>query len=164
MPVGELVGAVKNAIKTASVSVTDTGRDLAVTSVYLKLHTVATATAGGGIDFRIPFIGMKVKLSASATRQNTHAMELTLVPESGPLVETRGTPVEESLVDAIETIRSIMATAAGGDDPFILQDSAVELSFGVTTDGSVSLGIDGDLRDETTHTLRLTIGRPATPA
>jgi hypothetical protein len=164
MPVGELIAAVKNAIKAASVSVTDAGRDLAVTSFSLKLNTVATATTGGGIDFRVPFIGMKVTLGASVERQNTQVIELTLVPEAGPAIETRDLPVELILVDAIETIRGIMATAVGGDDPFVLQDSAVELSFGVAADGSICFGINGELKDETTHILRLTIGRSAPAA
>lgn len=161
IPVDELVTSIKNAIKLANVSVTAPDRDLAVTSVYLKLNTVATASAGGGLDFRVPFIGLQLKASAAVTRQNTHVIEMTLVPEGGPVIETRGTPTEDILVEAIETVRHVMARAADGDDPFILQDSAVELSFGVTSDGSISLGIDGELSNETTHTLRVTIARPA---
>jgi hypothetical protein len=36
--------------------------------------------------------------------------------------------------------------AADGDDPSALQDSAAEFSIGVTTDGSISLGVDGELK------------------
>ena len=166
VPVNDLVTAVKNAIKTANVSVTDTDRDLAVTSVYLRLNTVLTVTAGGGLDFRVPFIGMKVKIGGSVTRQDTHTMEMTLIPEDSPaVIETRDVSVEDILVDAIETVRAVMAHADGGDDPFTLRDSAVELSFGVAENGTISLGIDGELKDEVTHMMRLTIGRPhTTPA
>ena len=38
---------------------------------------------------------------------------------------------------------------------------AVELSFGVASDGSIALGVDGELKDEVTHTMRLTIARPS---
>jgi hypothetical protein len=161
VPVEELVTAVKNAIKTANVSVTDTDRDLAVTSVYLRLNTVLTLTAGGSLDFRVPFIGMKVKIGGSVTRHNTHAMGMTLIPEDeAAVIETRDAPVEAILVEAIETVRAVMTHAAGGDDPFTLQDSAVELTFGVASNGTISLGIDGDLNDEVTHTMRLTIAKP----
>lgn len=57
-------------------------------------------------------------------------------------------------------MRAVTARVADGDDPFTLQDSAVELSFGVAQDGTISLGIDGELKDETTHTMRVTIARP----
>ena len=67
-------------------------------------------------------------------------------------------------MEAIETMRAIMTSAAEGDDPFTLLDSLVELSFGVAEDGTISLGIDTELKDEITHTMRVTIARPDTPA
>jgi hypothetical protein len=39
VPVDELIAAIKKAIKVANVSVTNPGRDLFVTSVYLRLST-----------------------------------------------------------------------------------------------------------------------------
>lgn len=164
VPVDELIAAIKKAIKLANVSVTDPRRDLSVTSVYLRLNTVATRTAGGGIDFRVPLIGMRMKIGSSVTRRNSHVMEMTLVPEDSGFIETRDASVDAALVDAIETVRTVMARAAEGDDPFILQDSAVELTFGVAADGTISLGIDGELKDEVTHTMRLTIARHGTAA
>jgi len=159
MPVDDLITAVKNAIQQASISVANPDRDLAVTSVYLKLNTITTAKAGGGLDFRVPFIGLKLKVGTSISRQRTHAMELTLVPEA-TAIETRSSQVDLILLEAIETARAVMARAAGGDDPFTLRDSTVELSFGISRDGTISLGIDGELTDEVTHTLRVTIARP----
>jgi hypothetical protein len=41
-----------------------------------------TTKAGGGLDFRVPVIGMKVKVGGAVSRQNTHVVELTLIPES----------------------------------------------------------------------------------
>ena len=161
VPADEVVAAVKNAITLGNISVTDADRDLMVTSVYLRLNTVATVTAGGSLDFRVPFIGLAVKVGGSVTRQNTHVIEMTLVPEGGPGIETRDAPVEAILVEAIETVRRVMARASLGDDPFVLRDSAVELSFGVTSDGSISLGFNGELTDATTNTMRVTIAKPA---
>jgi len=54
-----------------------------------------------------------------------------------------------------------MTRAGGGDDPFLLKESTVELTFAVTDDGTISLGIDGDTRDEITHKLKLTFAVPA---
>jgi hypothetical protein len=161
VPVGELVTVIKQAIKLANVSVTNPGRDLAVTSVRLRLHTVATRTAGGSIDFRVPVIGVRLKMGSTVTRHNSHLMEMTLVPDDSGFPETRGAAADVVLVEAIETIRAVMARAAEGDDPFTLKDSAVELEFGVAADGTISLGIDGELKDELTHTMRLTVQAPA---
>lgn len=160
IPVGELIDAIKRAIKLASISVTDPGRDLAVTAVTLRLNTVATRSLGGGLDFRVPVIGARVHVGGAVTRQDTHLMELALIPGDTPVIETRGAPVDVVLVEAIETVRAVMARAAAGDDPFVLRDGSVELSFGVASDGTIALGIDGELKDEVTHVMRLTIGRP----
>jgi hypothetical protein len=81
VPVDELVTVIKNAIKRANVSSANADRDLQVTSVFLKLNTIATVSIGGGIDFRIPVLGMKLKIGGAITRQDTHTMEMTLIPE-----------------------------------------------------------------------------------
>jgi hypothetical protein len=62
-----------------------------------------------------------------------------------------------ALVDSIETIRAVLATAADGDDPFILNDAKITLSFAVTAEGEISIGIDGSMSDEVTHSLILTL-------
>ncbi|WP_145861042.1 trypco2 family protein [Trebonia kvetii] len=54
IPVGQLIDAIKRAIKVASISVTDPGRDLTVSAVRLRLNTVATRGLGGSLDFRVP--------------------------------------------------------------------------------------------------------------
>lgn len=158
LPVDQLVVAIKRAIKQANVSDTDADRDLKVASVYLKLHTIAIVTSGGGLDFRIPVLGMKLKIGGRVSHQDTHNLEMTLIPdESTPLQEVRDGEVETALVEAIETLRTVMARAAEGDDPFILQESSVDLTFAVSEDGTVSFGVEGELRNEVTHTIRLNL-------
>jgi hypothetical protein len=103
VPVDELTAVIKKAIKVANVSVTNPGRDLFVTSVYLRLNTIATRTAGGGNDFRVPLIGLPVKIGGSVTRQNSQVMEMTLVPEDSGFIETRDASVDAVLVDAKKT-------------------------------------------------------------
>ena len=56
-------------------------------------------------------------------------------------------------MEAIETIRAAVASAAGGDDPFVLNDSMITISFAVTAEGTISIGVNGSLSDELTHTL-----------
>lgn len=158
VPVPDLVTAIKDAIKLANISSTDAGRDLRVASIELALHTVATAGAGGGIDFRVPFLGMKLKIGGSVTRGDTHAVNITLVaPDPDETHEVRDTEIEEVLVDAIETIRTVLARAAQGDDPFVLKSGTVDLSFAVTREGGITFGFDGEFKGEVTHTLRVSL-------
>jgi hypothetical protein len=46
---------------------------------------------------------------------------------------------------AIETIRAAVASAAGGDDPFVLDDSTITIPFAVTAEGTISIGVNGSL-------------------
>src|ERR1700753_2285487 len=78
--VDDVVDAVKEAIKIAGISRTNNNRDLRVASVQLMLKTIASETAGGGVDFRIPFLGMSLKVGGSVTTQDTHTLDITLVP------------------------------------------------------------------------------------
>ncbi|GGO18687.1 trypco2 family protein [Micromonospora parathelypteridis] len=156
VPVEELVSAVKNAVKQAGISTTDEGRDLRVGSVQLILSAVATTKLGGGVDFRVPVIGWKVKVGGSHSRQRTHTIDITLVAEDlQDRHELRDGGVEATLVDAITTIRAVVAAGTGGDDPLVLKAGTVELVFGVTDQGTISVGAEGELTDEVTNTLRI---------
>jgi len=154
VPVQDLIDTIKQAIKAANISDTDADRDLLVGSVHLTLNTVATRTLGGGIDFRIPVIGWAVKLGRKVSTKDIHTIDINLVPPKGH-PELRDGDVESVLVTAIGTIRAAVASAAAGDDPFTLHDSSVSIEFAVTTEGIISLGVEGSLGDEVTHTLKL---------
>lgn len=92
--IDELVAAVKNAIITTGMSSTDADRDLRVTSIQLTLKVVATIGIGGGMDFRVPFIGMQVKIGGSVTRLDTHTIDIALVPpELSERQEIRDQPI-----------------------------------------------------------------------
>jgi Trypsin-co-occurring domain 2 len=158
VPVQDVIAAVKLAIKEANISATDKNRDLRVSSVKLVLHALATRTAGGGLNFTVPFIGMQVRFGVKVTRSDTHEIEVTLMPpsqESGP--EVRDGSLDMALAEAIETVRSVVAEGAGGDDPFALDDARITLSFAVTADGDISIGADVSMTDEVTHTLALAL-------
>jgi hypothetical protein len=158
VPVQDVIAAVKLAIKDANISATDEGRDLRVDSVKMVLHTLATRTVGGSLNFTVPFIGMPVRLGTKVTKSDTHEIEINLIPPSQEAEqEVREASLDLALVDAIETVRAVVATTADGDDPFDLNDAKITLSFAVTADGDISIGIDGSMTDEVTHTLVLSL-------
>jgi hypothetical protein len=156
VPVDTLISVVKDSIKQAGISRTSQTRDLQVDSVQLILEVVASKTAGGGLDFRVPFIGMKLSLGAKVTKKDTHTIDITLVPpEERATRQVRGGEVQDVLVNAIATIRDVMTKAAEGEDPWVLSASTIDISFAITQTGTISLGVNGELANELTHTLRL---------
>lgn len=157
VPVQDVIADVQRAIKTAGISATDEGRDLRVASVSLVLHTLATRTAGGSLSFTVPFIGMPVRLGAKVTKSDTHEIEINLAPPGEKTGHEVREAVDEALADAIETVRAVVASSAAGDDPFVLSDAKVTLSFAVTAEGEISIGADGSMSDEVTHTLMLSL-------
>ena len=99
---------------------------------------------------------MKLSLGAKVTRKDTHTIDITLVPPEEPATrQVRGGHVEEVLVGAIATVRDVMRSAAEGDDPWALLASTVDISFAITQTGNIALGVEGELANELTHTLRL---------
>jgi hypothetical protein len=163
VPVDTLISVVKDSVKRAGVSRTSETRDLQVASVRLILEVVASKTAGGGLDFRVPVLGMKLSLGAKVTKKDTHTIDITLVPpKERDTRQVRGGEVEDVLVNAIATIRNVMTQAAEGDDPWVLSAGTIDISFAITQTGTISLGVDGELANELTHTLRL--GLASAPA
>jgi len=158
MTVESLVADVKAAVKEANISRLDEKRDIQVTELVLTLNILTQKSGGAEIEFEVPFIGMKFGTGATVTRKNTQTFELTLVPPGRRGAEIRGGDVQESLVQSIRTIRSVIASAGGGDDPFLLKESIVTLEFALTESGKVKLIGAGELSDEVTHSLKLTLG------
>lgn len=156
VPVAALIKTVKESIKQAGISRVSRDRDLQVVSVQLILETVAAKSVGGMLDFRVPFIGMKLRFGAKVSNKDTHKIDITLVPpEERETRQVRGGDVEAVLVNAIAAVRDAVTGAAEGDDPWELSESAVDISFAITQTGTISVGADGELVDELTHTLRL---------
>jgi len=157
LPVEDLVTAVRRAAARAAISDTDAGRDMRITALDLTLHAVAKREHGAKLEFRVPFLGMPVTFGAKVTTRDTHQIKISLGP-AATAHEVRGGEVEETLVQAIETIRAVVARGVGDADGFEHRSSEVELSFAVTGDGSIALVGTADLSDEITHTLKLTLG------
>jgi hypothetical protein len=120
------------------------------------LQVVAGKSGGGKFSFRVPFTGMELSGGAKVSRQDTHTIDITLVPPTAGERAVRG-DVEQTLVTAIETIRATMAAAAYGDDPWDLSAATVDISFVLTKSGSISLGFEGELSRDVSQRLRLTL-------
>lgn len=163
VPVGTLISVIKDSIKQAGVSRTSPTKDLQVASVQLILDVVASKTVGGRLDFCVPFIGMKLSLGTKVTKKDTHTIDITLVPpEKRDDRQVRSGDIEEVLVNAIATIRDVMTQAAEGDDPWVLSAGTIDIIFAITQTGTITLGVDGELANELTHTLRLELAPGAT--
>lgn len=161
VPLDDLIEAVKASVTRAGISRTSQDPDFQIASVQLILKVVAASTGGGSLDFRIPFIGMRLKVGAKVTRHDTHTIDITLTPPKDVGRQVRGgEDVEEALVSAVDAIRAVTAKAAAGDDPWIMSEGAVDISFVITQTGTISLGVDGELSGELTHTLRLRLAPP----
>jgi Trypsin-co-occurring domain 2 len=158
IPVQDVITAIKLAIKEANISAADEARDLRVGTVKLILHALATRAIGGGLSFTVPFIGMPLRFGTKITRSDTHEIKINLSPAAQePGEEVREASLDVALLDSIATIRAVVASAAYGDDPFILNDAEITLSFAMTAEGSISIGIDDCMNDEVTHSLSLVI-------
>jgi hypothetical protein len=157
VPVDELIAVIKESIKAAGVSTPSDTRDIQVTSVRLILKVVASKSLGGGLHFRVPFIGMEFSTGIKVSKQDTHTIDIELVPPTKQVRGVRG-DVEQTLVGAIQTIRAAAASAAIGDDPWGLNAGTVDISFVITQAGSISLGVEGELSNEVTHELQLGLG------
>ena len=157
VPVDTLIRVVKDSIERGErvPYIADPGPSQ-VASVSLILDVVASKTVGGGVDFRVPFIGMKLRVGVKVTKKDTHTIDITLVPpKDRDTRQVRGGDVEDVLVNAIATIRDVMTKAAEGDDPWLLSASTIHISFAITQTGTITLGVDGELANEVTQTLRL---------
>ena len=101
---------------------------------------------------------MPVRFGTKVTKSDTHEIEINLVPPGQePGEEVREASLDLALVDSIATVRAVVASAADGDDPFTLNDATITLSFTVTAEGDISIGIDGSMSDEVTHSLVLAL-------
>ncbi len=159
LAVEDLVTAVRRAAARASIAEADAGRDMRITGLELTLHVLAKRDHGARLEFRIPVLGLPITLGAKVTTQDTHKIKISLTPAAVPAHEVRGgDEVEDTLVQAIETVRAVVARGLGDQDAFTHQSSEVELTFAVTGTGAIALLGTADLTDEITHTLKLTLG------
>jgi hypothetical protein len=119
-PLDTQIEVIKASVKRGGISRTSKTRDLRVASIQLILEAIASNVARSGVDFRVPFIGMKLKLGGRVTKKpegHSHYRYHPSSPEDIGRQVRGGEEVEEALVNAIEAIRSVTSKAAEGDDP-----------------------------------------------
>jgi hypothetical protein len=155
--IADLITAVKEAVRAADISAARAGRDLRVSKVDLTLSVIASRDGGAGIELKVPVLGMKLGGRYRHGSSSAQTVQVTLVPPPPAGAEVRGGDVEDTLVEAIETVRAAVAAGIAGDDPFVLESSTVTLVFAVTDTGSIALLGEGDLADSQTSTLVLTL-------
>jgi Trypsin-co-occurring domain 2 len=167
IPVDELVADVKDALVAANVTSTNGAADLRLVSVQMILNVVATKAAGGKVNFQVPFIGTELHFGVRHGQRDTHSIDITLVPPTPDQIQSgavRSGDFQKTLMAAINRVRQTISSAANGRDPWYLSDATVDISFGVTKEGSISVGAEGNQTSETTNTLRLRLAPPATAA
>jgi hypothetical protein len=158
MPVDELIAKIKDALAEAGVTSGDDSAGLRVRSVRLILEVIATGVVGAKLNFRVPFIGTEVGVGVGRAQRDTHTIDITLVPPDRLSPGAARGDVRDVLVNAIREIRYTVAAASEGEDPWFLSSATVDISFGVTKEGTISVGAEGGLTSETTNTLRLRLG------
>jgi hypothetical protein len=158
MPVDEVIAEIKDALIEAGVTGANRTAGLRVGSVRLILKVVATRSGGGRVNFHVPFIGTDFTVGGGHSKRDTHIIDISLVPPERIRSQgVRSGDFQRTLVAAIGRVRQTVASAAGGENPWYLSDATVDISFGVTKEGTISVGAEGSLTSETTNTLRLAL-------
>jgi len=162
--VEELVGRVKAAIRSAELSTTPNPTDVVVTQVDLTLRVVRDLEAGVEARWKVPWIGLDLGAHRSRKWSSTNTIELSLVPPPPRKLLGKGEPpmldLDADLRDAIGMVRATVAAAAVGEPVFELKGSSVEMGFGVTDTGGLSLIAKAEASRDTTQTLKLKLGGP----
>ncbi|WP_042425411.1 trypco2 family protein [Streptacidiphilus anmyonensis] len=133
---------------------------LVVTSAEVELHVVMDAALGGGLDVRVPVIGAHLRIGGRRVRHRMHTVRVALLPGSGASGGLAHGAGDEELVLALRAVRDLMDPNPQAAHAWSVSDGTVQVSFAVTEQGSISVGLDSDRSDEHVHSLRLEL-RPA---
>jgi hypothetical protein len=157
--VDALIAAIKRGVCIAGLSIESRERVLRIVTIGLKLEVVVESSQGGGLRFRVPIIGFEGNAGAHVTSRTTVVLALILEPQekSVPSGMRAGDDVATAIVEAIETVRKTMQYAQGGTDPWLLRTGKVDIQFGITAEGSISLGVDRTQSHQHTNTLSIEI-------
>lgn len=135
--------------------------ELAVAVAELNLQVMMDTTHGGTVDLRVPVIGARLRIGGRRVRHRMHTVHLTLVPEHNGRTRHDHGSGDEELVMALRAIRELMDpdTTRGGHS-WSISGGTVQVSFAVTEEGSISVGLNSERSDEHVHSLQLEL-RPA---
>jgi hypothetical protein len=162
----QVIAQVKDAVKRANVVPRD-ATSLAITKLTVTLQVVQDLSGGANATFKVPVIGLDVGGKATYDRSATSTITLNLVAPPPVQGTVQGLvpkiSISDDLVEAIAVIRAGMLAGAIGAPAFEPGESTVEISFGVTVAGGISLVAAADRSKTTTQTLILTLA-PNKPA
>ena len=156
-----VVQQVKQAIIQAHVSGPDD--DLVVTKVGLQLGNVSVRGAGIDAKLQIPVINKDVGGGWKTEWTSANTVDISLKP---PKIAGKVHGLKEDLISdlarAIVVIRSAVRAGASGQPSFELDEATVELAFGVSNNGSITLLAKGEAGKTTTNTLKLVLAPQTT--
>lgn len=158
--VEQVIQQVKRAIVDANLS--KPHGDLIVTRVGLQLSVVRKR--GGGIDatWQVPVINKDVGGEWERKWTSSNTIDIALKPpDIAGAAQGLMPDISSELAVAIALIRSTVKAGAEGQPPFELGEGTVELIFGVSSDGSITLLGKGEAGKATSSTLKLSLGSPA---
>jgi len=163
----DVIGKVKSAIKAANLSTSESTTDVFIVEVVVTLKVVRDLEAGGEARWKVPVIGLELGAHKGRKWSTSNIIELTLTPprpaagEAQSLVPT--VDLESDLPRAIRMVRATVVAAARDEPVFELRESTVEIAFGVTVTGGLSLVAKAEATADTTNTLKLTLSGPQRP-
>jgi hypothetical protein len=150
-PVDQLIAAINKSIERASGSGASTRK---VVSVELILQIVVSDTVNLGLDFKVPFSGMKLSNGAQVTSEDTLTTYVTLLPPAhAARGDDCGGETEDAILSVVTTIRDAITSAS--DDLRPLPSESVDIPFAITEAGILAAEADPGPASGVTHTLRL---------
>ena len=150
-----LVEVVKSSICEVQGAAEPRAGELVAASATLTLHVMMDTTVGGKVDLRVPVIGAHLRIGGRRGRHRMHSVHVSLVPEHhGRTHHDHGTGDPE-LVMALRAIRDLLDGTGHGGHSWSVAGGTVQVSFAVTDEGSISVGLTGDRSDEHVHSLEL---------
>lgn len=159
VPVEQVIGQVKEAIRTANVGADE--EDLVVTSIEVELKVLKSIVGGVEWEWKVPIIGLTLKGGATLTQADTETVSLKLVPPppmKGEASLLEADEIADDVVRAVSIIRAGIARAKKDEPIFGLGEASFELEFGVTAEGKLSLVAVAEGKREATNKLKLSLG------
>lgn len=147
-----IISKVKKAIREVEQRSYRSDLKVKVEKLDLKLKTFNSKE--GGVELKVPVIDLDLGLGGNISKEETHTIELTLVPVD----DTRlfgEEDIEDSLVELIMGIEEGIKNALVEVPRFKLEKASVELNFIVSKSGEISIVAKGEKKLETTNNLKL---------
>jgi hypothetical protein len=150
-----LVEVIKSSICEAQGAEEPRPGELVVSSAELNLQVMMDTTVGGKVDVRVPVIGAHLRIGGRRIRHRMHTVHVVMVPEHYGRAQHDHGPGDQELVSALHAIKDLMEPGSPGGHSWSVATSTVQVSFAVTEEGSISVGLNSDRSDEHVHSLQL---------